>query len=93
VSLAKLLAVLSLVVSLEPDLFSSAGFYKTRDSSWWSPASFGRVAPSHGHIGLSYSARGHHVPGRSLLGPTREGHGLSSRPWLVEIVDFSGCLV
>jgi hypothetical protein len=90
---AKRLAVLFLVVSLEPDMFSSTGFYTTRAFSRWSPASSDRVAPNHGRIGLSCLARGHHMPGRLLLGPVREGHDLSSRPWLVEIGDFGGCLV
>jgi len=56
------LAVQNLKISLELDLWSSAGFLLTCSLMRWSPASSGLVVSSHGRGGASYSARGQHAP-------------------------------
>jgi hypothetical protein len=65
--------------SLESNLFTPAGFFKTHASPWGSPASSGLVASSHGRADSPHSARGLHALGRSLPGPARVDHGLSPR--------------
>jgi hypothetical protein len=70
-------------LSLESDLLILVGFSKTRASPRWSPASFDPAASSHGRVSSSSSARGLQAPGRSIFGPARVGHGLSSRAQLV----------
>jgi hypothetical protein len=71
------LAVQNLGLSLELDLWSSAGFLLTRALPWWSPASFDPVVSSHGRGGPSCSGSGQHAPGSFLPLPVREGHSLS----------------
>jgi hypothetical protein len=61
------------------DLLTSVGSSKTRASPQWSPASFNLVASSHDSVSPSHSARGLHAPGKSLPGPARVGHSLSSK--------------
>jgi len=66
----------SLLVS---DLLSLAASSKTRASPQWSPASFGLAASSYGRVGPSRSSRGLHALRKSVHGPARVGHSLSSK--------------
>jgi len=78
--------------SLVSNLLSSAISSRTRASPQWSPASFGPAASSHGSVGPSRSTRGLHVPGKSLPGPARVCHSLSSMAGLGGFRWFRGLL-
>jgi hypothetical protein len=74
------------------DQLSSAISSRTRTSPQWSPASSGPAASSHGSVGPSCSARGLHAPGKSLPGPARVCHSLSSMTGLGGFRWFRGLL-
>jgi len=73
-------------LSLESDLQTSTRSLNTRASPWWSVASSGPVAPSHGYVGLTCSARDQHALGRSLLEPVREATCLPGHGWWILVV-------
>jgi hypothetical protein len=79
--------------SLVSDLLSSAASSKTSASPQWSPASSSPAASSHGRVGPSRSARGLHAPRKSLPGPARVGHCLSSKARLGVLRWIRGLLV
>jgi hypothetical protein len=68
-------------------VFLYFGFFLWSHFSWFfqdtrlstEDAGFFLAAYNHGRANSSCSARGLHAPGRSLPGPARVGHGLSSR--------------